>query len=478
MGFFPWHTFPILPRENSDLRKKIEKYNEQTRGKLIIPDLANFIQSVHKFTFEKGEYWLYNPKKGVWVQAEEFIMNNRIREYLMTLVPDKATPDMVANIRRTLEDIVREQTSKRGKNQFAHMINVKNGMLDPMSGKLYAHNPHYYSFYQIPIDYDRNAECPMWDEFTQYAFDGQKELITLLHRFIAYVISDIRELQFYMHLIGGTGTGKSTIQNTIWKLIGEDKCTTLSLANAKGNQFFLQSITGKKFVVIAEMDEQHLDSATVSMLKNITGFDPVYVNKKHKEGISYQVEFKTMVVSNNFPQLTDFSGALFRRMLLMAMDKTISRADGSKWFGSTDNFNRELSGIFSRHVIPAFRDVVTMGAKAFIKPNILLEWEMEIQRESNQILQWVHDCCEIGPFSTHKELQSILFDSYISWFERVKKRNMSRLDMWSFGKKLMQSLGTKIRNDRTRDGMMKLGIKLKPKDPIDVNGFSNENTSF
>lgn len=457
---FTWK--PPADKSKNDLITDILREHKK-----IIPQyVAEYIQSKHKFVFNKNRLWMYDEDKGVWIPADEHIIENRIMDFIMEryrsiqTIPDKSSLDVIVSVRRLVENIVKEYyTVEDIRKPYAHFLNLQNCMLDPMTGFWYYHDRQYYSFNQLPFRYDADARCPRFMEFIEYAMSYNNELIELMRRFMAYVISDITSMQFFCWIIGATGTGKSRMAAAMLNLIGSEKSTTLSLANTSDN-FFLADIPGKKLILINELDESHLDPKTESILKNITGFDPITVRKSYNDPKMIKTDAKTMVCSNNFPSMQDASRALQRRLLLFTWNKPINQTQGHKWFGETNDFKTELPGIFN-WLMPAYKSLFDKGSAVFERNQTMIDDINDIISESNQIVRWAEENATITGSYDDYETTRDLHDNYIKWKQEIHAKAQSIYDRPTFAKKLLQAFHGKVVNGRDKNKSVKHGIKLR-----------------
>jgi len=457
--------FVWQPPEN---KQKKELISDILRGhKKIIPQyVAEYIQSRFKFVFNRNRMWMYDDDKGVWVSADEHIIENRIMEFIMATyhslqnIPDKSSMDMLVNIRRLVENMVKEYHNVEDiRKPYSRFLNLQNCMFDPKTGYTFHHDRQYYSFSQLPFSYDPKAECPRFKEFIEFAMNYNPESIELMRRFMAYVISDITSLQYYVHIIGATGTGKSRMAAAMLNLIGAEKSTTLSLSNTN-DQFFLADIPGKKLIVINELDEAYMDPKTESLLKNITSFDPVVVRKSYKDPKPIRIEAKTMIFSNNFPSMHDASRALQRRLLLFEWNKRINTTQGSKWFGDTGDFVKELPGIFN-WIVPAYNFIMENGSIAFKINQVMDDAINDLISESNQIVSWAEERAIITENLADWEYIENLHTDYYNWKVEIKAKTQSILDRKSFSRKLRQAYHGKLQADRDSNKRKICGIRLK-----------------
>src|SRR5215213_4255629 len=101
-----------------------------------------------------------------------------------------------------------------------YLLSCANGTLDLRSGELRDADPADLLTHGTGIAYDADADCPRWRRFLQEIFDGDRELISFVHRFVGHCLTgDIRE--HVLAVLHGSGcNGKTTFVETLKRLLG------------------------------------------------------------------------------------------------------------------------------------------------------------------------------------------------------------------------------------------------------------------
>ena len=90
------------------------------------------------------------------------------------------------------------------------LLNFNNGTFDLETGVLSAHNRENNITKLIDLDYDAVAECPVWLNFLDTVFCGDKNLIEYMQKVIGYSFSGDVSEQCLFILYGFGMNGKST----------------------------------------------------------------------------------------------------------------------------------------------------------------------------------------------------------------------------------------------------------------------------
>lgn len=212
-----------------------------------VQDISLYLQSLMKLRYFESAFWIYEEKRGLWTPVEEYQINNQIAELFSKHCPTKVSASKLRDIRTRILDLVRENfvMPTETVNSQPVTLNFTNGLYLLRSDGFVKHTRYSYSMYQIPWAFDRKAECPNWIEFLRFVTNEKEDLIRLLQCFFGYVLSARIDLQYYLHILGQPGTGKSILGKTLYKLIGAESSSVLDIGDESDN-FPLDSIRGKK----------------------------------------------------------------------------------------------------------------------------------------------------------------------------------------------------------------------------------------
>lgn len=74
-------------------------------------------------------------------------------------------------------------------NENRDLINLLNGMYDTVNNELIPHDLKYLSTIQVPIEFDEEATCPIFEKLLEEWFEGDQERITKAIEWLGYSIS-------------------------------------------------------------------------------------------------------------------------------------------------------------------------------------------------------------------------------------------------------------------------------------------------
>ena len=179
-----------------------------------------------------------------------------------------------------------------------------------------------------PTEFDKWLEERFRDEPTRNAF------------YVAVGATLLQQLghdQRFVALLGKRGsTGKGTIFSTLEILLGPGQVESVTSPGRLAGTFSLGSMRQKSLLAIPDMPEMpshegHTKDnyvAGMAVIKNMTGGDPVAVERKFKDPITARLNLGVWIASN-FNLRSSFSGtdddSWHRRMIPFPMEQTLPR---------------------------------------------------------------------------------------------------------------------------------------------------------
>ena len=189
----------------------------------------------------------------------------------------------------------------------------QNGVLELATNQLHSHSPGFRFTWQLPRDY--TVIETGWSNIKAWlneATRGNLEHQRLLIHFAAAVLRGRSDLQKFLHLIGGGGSGKSTFTTLLTALIGEQNTATLNLPDLE-DKHEIARIFGKRLVVLADQDKA---PKKMSNFKSLTGQDRLSGRRLFENGFEFIFQGLT-VVTSNFPVFHSNLGSWLNRRVTM-----------------------------------------------------------------------------------------------------------------------------------------------------------------
>src|SRR6202023_1762170 len=140
-------------------------------------------------------------------------------------------------------------------------------------------------------------------------------------------------------------SGKGTIARGLCRLIDVATSFAPTLAGI-GTNFGLALLIGRRVAIVsdARLGSRADQPAIAERLLSITGEDAITVDRKYLPAWTGQLQTRFIILSNELPRLTDSSGALASRFIVLLLTKSFY---GCEDLTLTDKLLAEIPGVFN-----------------------------------------------------------------------------------------------------------------------------------
>lgn len=246
-----------------------------------------------------------------------------------------------------------------------------------------------------------------WEQFLAGLWPNDPDAIALLQEWFGYVLSGDTRQQKAMLIVGPPRSGKGTIGRVLQALLGEGESAAPTLSSMASN-FGLSSLIGKSLAIVsdARFGGQHGD-VVVERLLSITGEDLQDVDRKHLPVWTGRLGCRFMLMTNELPRLTDSSGALASRFLML---ETSTSWLGREDLGLEDRILADPAGIlwWALDGLDRLRE-----RGRFTEPASSQEIAGEMAELSSPIKAFIKARCVVG--AEHEVPASDLFAAWSEW---------------------------------------------------------------
>jgi putative DNA primase/helicase len=223
--------------------------------------------------------------------------------------------------------------------------------------------------------------------------------------------------------------------------------------------FGLSPLVAKSVGVISDARlSGRTDSAIViERMLSISGEDALTVDRKHREQITCKLSTRLMLLTNELPRLTDSSGALASRFIVLRLRESFYRREDHALF---DKLSLELPGILL-WAIEGWRRLRERGH--FSQPESGRELAGEMEDLTSPVGVFIRDCCDVGQI--HEVGVNDIFSAWKKWCEVNGRREAGTIQ--TFGRDLSAAVPSLRRARPRADGervRVYEGISLKPFD--------------
>jgi len=280
------------------------------------------------------KFYTYQPNDGIFIHQRDPILLARLSRLLL----DCARQCQNGCQTKTLEFRFRDSANLSGvlkkarglldvpydffSSDLMKFIPCGNGMLRLSDKMLLPFSPSYRRRNKLAVSFDPSARCPLFlDTLMRPALDPDD--LDLLQRWCGLALIGENVAQKIVILTGTAGGGKGTFIRVLIGIIGQ-----LNLASLRpqllGERFELGRFLGKTLLYGADVPENFLNQRGASVLKSLTGYDPVTLEfKNSNESPSIICKFNVIATCNSrlTVHLEGDTEAWRRRVIIIPYEK-------------------------------------------------------------------------------------------------------------------------------------------------------------
>lgn len=304
------------------------------------------------------------------------------------------------------------------------LLNVENGTINLNDGTLREHCRDDLLTKLAPVTFDPDARCPMWTKFLRTIFAGNKDLIGYVQRLVGYSLTGVTEEHILPFLYGIGANGKTTLVETILKLLGPDyamKAPPDLLMAKRGETHPTEraDLFGKRLVACVETEDGR--RLAEALVKELTGGDRVRARRMREDFWEFSPTHHVWLAGNYRPIITGTDHGIWRRIKLIPFEVVIANADQDKKL--PHKLAGELSGILNW----AIEGCLAWQRDGLGEPQRVQTATKKYSSEMDEVGQFIKDCCELGPKFTAPATEL---------YDRFQAATKSRMSQRSFGESL------------------------------------------
>lgn len=422
----------IFKYETSTEIRGLSDYDNALRMIDIYKDQIIYVPERKKWFYYKDGYWTDN--KAIGVVTERFVAMTRTIPSEVEEPSDGDPGSMKAYEQRLAfaNSCRNESRITKGLNLTKALLNrselefdidewllcVKNGTLNLKERTLQPHSPTNYIMRVSPVKYDPSASAPMWDKYLDDVLGVEEgnAIRKYIQKAVGYTLTGRNNEKAFFILYGESDSGKSVFLNTIGYILGDFyKKASFSTFTTRGqNQNVrndLANLRGTRLVVASESNEG--DRFDESLIKDITGGEPINCRFLYGEDFNYRPDFKMWFSTNHLPTIRDDSNAMWNRVKVLPFTNVIPPDKQDKNL-SDKIAEQESSGVLN-WCLKGLAMYLEEGLEA---PKGMLE-QVDEYREQNDVFgSFISDCCVVNPASKIDRVE--LFAEFDLWRERTK----------------------------------------------------------
>ena len=286
------------------------------------------------------------------------VANKIVREYDIICVGYKQfyrfeksyyKPLKEIDVERIIHYDISENIPKAGRDEIMRFLAVKtlvspdeldkqwnriacaNGLLDVVTGELTEPTKEEKNTIAIPWRYiDDPPHSPKIDEFMAHISANKDGSVNVMKEQFLYQIAGyclLKKNYFGKFFIfqGDGGTGKSTFQDLIVKMIGEENRARVGI-DKMDNDYYLATLLSK----LVNIDDDAVDGKVLEQtgrFKSLVSGNEITVRQIFQEPITFTPFATCMFSCNKLPRILDRTSGLYRRMVIIELNNKVQKPD-------------------------------------------------------------------------------------------------------------------------------------------------------
>ncbi|MEH2374405.1 DNA primase family protein [Nostoc sp.] len=414
----------LLPTKHEN--KNLVKVNDETtntsrntqgtipRADIIGTQIAEKYKDKWIFNSEANCWMIYElEQSGIWSKVNDYYIEGLINKELKhQKIAGYGSVNYITSIigklRLELIEIGWEEKSP------TKLLPFQNCVLEIATGNILNHSREYRFTWCLPRDFDNSDNefrlINDWLDEVTYNNESIKEILLC---YLAAILKGRSDLQQFLHLIGSSGTGKSTFVGLAQSLVGNKNICSTTLRDFCSKTFGVANAYKKRLLVFADQTSYQGD---VQKFKSLTGQDELQAEEKYKQAFQFKFDGMVIMASNDPVFDTRNSSWLTRRQILIPFTITV---DKTKLRDLEKEFQPELNAL-TQYLLNIPDERITQVLRRAVDNPELAKHNLEHQIISNPIAGWIDECvirdasskCSIG---SDKAKSNTLFGSYTQW---------------------------------------------------------------
>ena len=336
--------------ESVEKKKALTQFfRVSARGTLqFVPKkMGDYLMSKHPVITIGGQFYIYFH--GVYKRDTSDLIRREIVQLLGEEWSSHRENEVIAYLRSSTAVAPDDIQTK--------YINVKNGLLDPITRELHTHTPRYKSITQLPVIYDVTADASPAVDFVSSIVP--RETVSTVFEFLAFTLMPGYRYKKILFLVGESNTGKSTLLNWMRAFLGAQNVSSVPLRALVTDKFASASLYGKLANIYADLDALPLSS--VAQIKSLSGGDAIEAQYKFEKPFTFVNSAKLIFSANEFPAIPGGDAAFYKRFLVIPCTNVFRFKDNANPFVLEKYTTPEvLSGALNL-VLDAYRTLVQRG---------------------------------------------------------------------------------------------------------------------
>lgn len=402
-------------RSRADLLDSASRVAEGQERYTALSDLAEI--AAHELPLMVFEHELYLRLHTVWqpidVSQLAYELSNRGYQDLIAALSKKNRDELfqrvllIPKLQRSVEELRNSPT----------LLPCKDGVFDmqTMCPRPIADRDGFFSCLDISAYEIGGNIGNTFESFVGNLSNGNMNVRQRLLEIIGVILSGYMPKSFFV-FIGPHDTGKSQVANLLRRLVGDRCVGSISDPNVLSGDFGFSMLPGKKLCYCPDAAEISFSKNTVAAVKQITGGDLLYLNKKYREPVTFLNEAKLLFLSNH-PLKGQFDEAMKRRAVVLPFQNTVPPSKqipdlADKLYGERGYIVYQAISALRKLVERDFEYTPVEGTDSGVYASVA---EL-MDGEALNIRNFVKNCCVFR--ADAKSTVSLLYNAYQAFCEK------------------------------------------------------------
>jgi putative DNA primase/helicase len=300
--------------------------------------------------------------RGVWTKQGDRAIKQAVQGRLENVPSVKLVAPLVNGVADVLKSEIYQPDHEFNLGN-PETVNCLNGELE-LQGDKWTLRPHCRENYrttQIPVAYDPQADAPLFRAFLEQVFRDDPDImdkIKCVLELMGYTLMSHARHELFVMLIGPGANGKSVLLAILEGLAGVENVAGVQPANFD-RSFQRAHLHQKLANIVTELKQGEVIAD--AELKAITSGEPSTVENKFKDPFVMRPFATCWFGTNHMPHTRDFSDALFRRAVILQLNRTFTKNEQDPLLKG--KLLAELPGILNM-ALEAYAVAVTNGFTA------------------------------------------------------------------------------------------------------------------
>ncbi|MCK5216579.1 MAG: hypothetical protein KAJ93_02260, partial [Methanosarcinales archaeon] len=395
----------LLRKAESQLHEVVELDDRffDERGRFKVKSMSEYVMGLSHFITLEDNKNLYHYDNGLYILRGEDL----ITKIVQTALGDASK---IQHINEVIHHIKYETLIPRDYiNNESCSIPLINGVYNLETDNLEPHSHENIFIHQIPVEYNRDAECPAFNKFISEITNPEKpEDIQTLYEYIGYCLIPDTRIQKALMCIGTGSNGKSKLLEAIGAFVGSKNTSGQSLQKLENNPYSPAELFGKLVNIFPDLASGAIYENSV--FKMLTGDEgEITAERKYEHQFKFKNTARLIFSANKLPPVPADDMAYMRRWVLLEFPHKFEGADIDINLGAKLSTTEEQSGLLNI-VIPALKTILKNGDYSNIQTTEEINRMYRIN--SDPIASFADECIVASEDDTWKIL---IYERYVKW---------------------------------------------------------------